>query len=307
MAQLSTKRSLDGSRVVLFASAGALGMFALVFGAASCGSDTEADSSSGGSTGGSGAASSGGAGGGAGAAGGAGTAGGATGGSGTGLAGNGGSGVCGACLADEVCDPTLGCVDCTADAGCPDPQNSVCVVGKCEACGTAADCNNNQVCHPTQNECGDACAGNGDCDQGNADICDLPGGLCVECLDAGDCQNEPFCDPVGNCVDCLADADCGAAAPYCDGGGSCEQCLFDNQCGAGDICVDQECEPSCSSDDDCGDKLCDMGTGICVECLGNGDCPDNQDPICADNQKCEECNVDGDCNGEACIDFQCGG
>jgi hypothetical protein len=131
------------------------------------------------------------------------------------------------------------------------------------------------------------------------------------------------CNPMGVCVGCLVDAQCGAplscSKPVCSGG----QCGVTNE-PAGTACV----LPSSR------DGVCN-GAGACVECVDATDCPTA--PLCRlatcvastcgeldllDGTKCDagfasdgqcldgvcvECVVDGDCSGtDECCSNSCG-
>lgn len=233
--------------------------------------------------------------------------------------GNGGSG---AGLSDEdcqeagqtcndVCDPTLGCVDCLTDADCGGGE-PVCVAGECVECGENADCPMGESCFPEEGTCEDPCTGPGDC-EGDAPICDTVTGACVGCQNDADCGGEePLCSPTTKqCGECNTNADCGAGAPYCDEG-DCEQCLVDGHCGAGDLCIDDECRPGCTVDTDCTNATeprCDTQRSTCVECLGPSDCG-GETPVCSPGGECVVCNGPMDCAAptpfcderEACVE-----
>ena len=83
-----------------------------------------------------------------------------------------------------------------------------------------------------------------------------------------DCGDQ-ICNPAdGECVDCLADADC--AQGFCSeaGGNTCVECLLDGQCAAGQVCDNGQCvaEPACTVDEDCAaGQVCTNG-----ECVAGG-------------------------------------
>src|SRR5690606_17857628 len=85
----------------------------------------------------------------------------------------------------------------------------------------------------------------------------------------------------------------------------------------------------CTSDDDCTDQVCDTNTGLCVDCLGDGDCDEGEtcdmttntctEQGCLGNEDCtgglvcvggtcEQCTMDSQCTmDEFCtIDGVCG-
>jgi hypothetical protein len=163
-----------------------------------------------------------------------------TGTAGTGGDGEGGAGLCPGC-ATEFCDPDQGCVDCIGNDGCTNSSTPVCIDGKCRECETSAQCPAmGEICYADY-ECGDACAGNNDC-QGQQD-CDLTTSGCVGCLTDGDCNmgSKPTCHPTRKkCVRCVVDSDCS--------GGRCRQhdnecvdCLVTTDCPPGEACVAQNC------------------------------------------------------------------
>jgi hypothetical protein len=59
--------------------------------------------------------------------------------------------------------------------------------------------------------------------------------------------------------------------------------------------------PSCETDANCdagsGRPYCDTDRNICVECLGDGNCADTDDPICLEG-RCVECVDDSTCGGD---------
>lgn len=224
-----------------------------------------------------------------------------TGGLGVGGNGQGGIGVgsCGACPGNQVCDATLGCVDCASNADCSSPGQPICVLGSCEECGAKADCGAAQTCQPTTHTCDQACTNNGNCDQGQANLCDTANGVCVECLTPADCANAPLCNTaLGICANCITDGDCGVAAPVCNvPQGQCVQCLVTPDCNAGFTCNGHECVPICTTNADCQDnQVCDVPSGNCVQCLGNSDCNSGDQPLCSAGHQCVECLGNSDCN-----------
>ncbi len=141
-----------------------------------------------------------------------------------------------------------------------------------------------------------------------------------------------MCDTALGCVECRTDDDCGAGQPFCVLG-SCHACATTNDCGAGQACFprDFECRPACSSNADCkednaplcnpetkacvgcitvqdcsGRPFCDLLTGRCAECQGDGDCGAAQPHCDVGSGECRTCIVDAHCpSGEKCSDHQC--
>lgn len=111
-----------------------------------------------------------------------------------------------------VCATALNlCVECNDNTECPDgtcelPSHRC--VPSCADGGTCPYgykyCNRMDVCIActTSNDCMSARTAN--------NLCDVPLGLCVECLDDGDCYAErPVCNHTrGRCVECLSNQGC---------------------------------------------------------------------------------------------------
>jgi len=229
----------------------------------------------------------------------------------TGTGAGGPGDVCGGCPSGSLCDADLGCRACIGNSDCKDLATSICVLGTCEQCGSTTDCGVNQVCSVIEHTCTFPCKTNADCAGGGAKTCDIARGICVECLTKNDCPNSPICNQkIGQCVDCTADADCGAAAHACDvPTGACVPCLVNPDCDAGFVCVSRSCVKTCSTSVDCGGTqppVCDVAAGHCVECVKRSDCK-APIPACGPGGVCVECMVDADCpdpNAPACADYQ---
>ena len=109
---------------------------------------------------------------------------------------------------------------------------------------------------------GAACGG---CSQargcGDAGVCELDAGVCVECFGDGDCHDplRPRCE-AARCVVCLPASDNCVKGLYCVVTDSGHACL-----------------PGCKSDADCaGDPAgasCNMRKHACTACAVDGDCP----------------------------------
>ncbi len=204
--------------------------------------------------------------------------------------------------ASAPCDGS-GC-PCADDHGCGaglrcEPKGRTCV-----ACVDDGDCHDGEVCAPGTHACVPGCSAEHGC--GDAGLCQLDQGACVECLSDGDCHapERPRCDPAqSRCVPCLPDHDnCGHA----------EFCAHDANTFA--------CAPGCKGDDDCavGDgglpdggappagPLCDKNMHQCVQCLVDGDCP--QDQVCHSGACVAGCNQQKPCGGaltccaQLCVD-----
>lgn len=153
------------------------------------------------------------------------------------------------CSDAETCvdGACVGAGECTSNTDCPVPAGSCsgdtlvqysasfgrCLSGSCsfDAVTTRTDCGRfDQVCSPgPPARCVETgCTSNADCPGGYCD-----GGLCVECLTAGDCSSSEFCLD-GTCTDCDCDPGeiCTASGACVPGGGGADDCTSDAQCQA---------------------------------------------------------------------------
>src|SRR5262249_15310187 len=121
----------------------------------------------------------------------------------------GGSALCGPngannCGAARQCDPTLGCVECTADTQCPASARR-CIAGACVECSSNADCGGaTPVCWPSTNTCHAACTSNAQCTMAGHGLttCNAAG-ACIGCTGPADCAGHGVCDPTSQvCVAC---------------------------------------------------------------------------------------------------------
>ncbi len=144
------------------------------------------------------------------------------------------------CIA-QTC--TAGCErdrDCPADTPACDPHAGD--HGTCFQCVTTAQCQGSQQC-ADDHHCHDACASNADCATG---VCDIPAGICVQCLDKAQCPLGNLCE-AKECVNgCEEDRDCPTSLPVCDPTagtyGTCYQCTVNADCGTQATCVDHVCQ-----------------------------------------------------------------
>ncbi len=223
----------------------------------------------------------------------------------------------------DTCDPASGCGFLPVAAG------TICSSGMCDGNGSCVQCLEDLHCDD-----GDACNGleacsaqvctNGpspNCDDSNectADTCDTGTGCANTPLASGAACTVGVCDGNGNCVECLADADC-------DDG---------NACNGLEICSSGQCSPGieldCDDADVCnGEETCDAVAGClngtAMNCDDSNECTaDSCDSIsgcvntqvnpgticstgvCDDNGICVNCIVDGDCNdGNVCTLDSC--
>jgi hypothetical protein len=116
---------------------------------------------------------------------------------------------------------------------------------------------------------------------GATPLCDAAGGKCVACIADADCSGAtPVCDgPTHVCRACAADNECGVAAPVCAAGGACQACAA----GKPGACAAAQ-------------KVCDVATATCVECVGFSDCSGVR-PICdGATHTCRACGTSADCD-----------
>jgi hypothetical protein len=142
---------------------------------------------------------------------------------------------------------------------------------------------------------GGGCTTNTECASG---VCDLVLKRCVECAADAGCAPGWTC-AFNRCVEpatCKTSADC--TNQVCDlGNGRCAQCLVSADCPPGYGCNSElRCvaAPACENSLTCeGSLVCDPVMKRCVECVGNGDCDQNQH---CDKNVCRRiCDSDNDC------------
>ncbi|HMJ51731.1 MAG TPA: hypothetical protein VK540_06625 [Polyangiaceae bacterium] len=245
---------------------------------------------------------------------------------GTGMAGSGGSGTadasgdrmgCGTAnpcstnpSSNNICDlPNSRCVDCMTDMDCAvEPTNPHCdtrpnTAGlpaySCEECIDNTHCPAGAMC--VNGDCESPC-GTTTCETN--EVCDAPNNRCVDCLGDTDCADETtdkHCDLTPNT----------AGLPS----GSCEECVDASHCVAGEICVNNNCEPTCTTDANCSadgggnNPYCHPTTKICAECATDAQCAGNTgSPYCTADGDCEECVTDAHCTNPMqpfCDDDEC--
>ncbi len=180
---------------------------------------------------------------------------------------------CGTSL--PVCSGAGVCVQCVGDGDCEAP-NPACVDHACVQCDrldTPYRCEEGvrQACNAEGSWEAAAC-------MAPQDVC-TGAGVCVECVDDGDCEGTTPACRSGVCVQCNP-----VDTPYRCEAGERQACNAEGSWEAA----------ACTAPQD----LC-TGAGQCVECLGPTDCADPI-PIC-DEGVCVECVEDGDCDdGETC-------
>jgi hypothetical protein len=203
------------------------------------------------------------------------------------------------------------CVDCVTDTDCAnEPQNPHCdtrpnmqgvIPYNCEGCLDNTHCATGYTCVNTN--CVAPCGTSMVMCQASQ-VCDAPNNRCVECLSNTDCADE------------MTDKQCdlrpnSAGLPT----GQCQECLEAAHCPAGEVCVDNNCEPTCMSDTDCSpdgggnNPYCHPTTRICGECATDMHCAgQTNQPYCSPSGNCEECLTDANCTNPMqpfCDDNEC--
>lgn len=157
----------------------------------------------------------------------------------------------------------------------------------------------------------------------------LPGSRA--CSTTNPCATPLACDPSGECVECISDAQCSGATPACDattrrcvacrGSLGCAApyvcspsapvcvipCLENTSCpGFIDGCRDNVCS-TCNENDDCATgRFCDVPHGRCVACLSDEQCS-GATPRCHQaTGLCGACVLNADCGaGGVCFQGAC--
>jgi Cys-rich repeat protein len=211
---------------------------------------------------------------------------------------------------NNICDaPNSRCVDCMTDADCAvEPPNVHCDTRPnaaglptyaCRECLDNSHCMGGATC--VSGECVTQC-GTAMCETN--EVCDMPNNRCVDCLSDTDCADETTdkrCDLRPNM----------AGLPT----GSCEECLESGHCPTGELCVDDNCQPSCTTDANCSadgggnSPYCHPTVRICTECATDMHCATNtNNPHCTPTGDCEECLSDANCTNPMqpfCDDNEC--
>ena len=235
-----------------------------------------------------------------------------------------------ACEGDTACTGVAGATPACAVSGicaiCSATNHTACTgatpvcdvpVNTCVGCVTNADCAGPKpICNKSTNTCR-ACTGNADCGAPTSQCDQTVGsanlGQCVVCVADANCPPvSPRCNTaVNTCAQCLSGADCGGNTPLCKGG-LCKPCASDADCTGTPLTP--ACEVSgacgqCSSTNGTkckgGTAVCDFPTGTCVSCEFNTDCA-GATPTCnTTTHTCRACLNNADCTGSpagpACV------
>ncbi len=212
------------------------------------------------------------------------------------------------------------CVSCFENNECDLGQN--CYVYTCQEDGSCLselrDCGEGQMCNFDTGICETInCQTDADCSDGNActfESCNLDLNLCEN-------TGEKICDDQDLCTNVSCNIQTGICEfeQFCDGllcqEGVCQECFSDSECQQDDPCMIYSCQNGdCyAQPKNCGEgKLCEAGTGNCVEIACQTDEQCN-----TDNSVCtlEECNTELnscqsagilDCSGsDPCTIYSC--
>ncbi len=143
---------------------------------------------------------------------------------------------CGQCSSNE---------DCSGQA----PHCAAWLGNTCVECTGTEHCERGFRCDKSTGRCAEECLASSDCSALDDFVCDVPQGICAECLVDLDCMedgNPETTRCVGRrCFACYSNDDCvGSGRPYCLGF-HCAECV-----------LDQHCPP---------DARCHLGRGRCEQ------------------------------------------
>lgn len=133
------------------------------------------------------------------------------------------------------------------------------------------------------------CDVDGDCDNGYCE----EGKCFIECEHNKDCGTDGtdgYCQK-GLCVECLDNGNCGEyvcnKATF-----TCEPCQNSDQCAAGESCLNGACGHFCSDNSDCSTvtPVCDPSTGVCAACHDDGECGEAGYGHCTADGRCAVCD-----------------
>ncbi len=220
------------------------------------------------------------------------------------------------CPGTPVCTSSGACGGCTANdaADCTSPTSPICNLSAspsvCRGCASNAECmtelsrpyciNNERcsVCNPADDSGCTAGSATPDCRLNANGVYQ-----CQGCMN-GTCGTGQVCNlSSGRCVQCRNDNDCdtNSATPWCDtASGTCRGCNFvPNSLGGGTTwCALATILQSPAR------PVCNAGSGRCVRCNANGDCPNNQ--RCYTPEGMPQNNICGACRPNVAADCPAG-
>jgi Cys-rich repeat protein len=209
-------------------------------------------------------------------------------------------------------------VPCTSDGDCSTPNPHCDTAGAvCVQCLADANCPNGETCNTTTHRCVE-CQTSGDCPN-SSPYCD-PDGRCVDCLTNENCapQNPQPGGPTLVCSQqshtcipgCTESSQCQTQfgqARVCDTTtNQCVQCVTANDCNGGVdagrpfVCTLQHtCTLGCNTTADCAQnqtrRTCDTATHLCVQCSTSADCGQNNPYCFTGTGTCVACLTDANC------------
>lgn len=200
-------------------------------------------------------------------------------------------------VACNLATPEGECVDhgdCAGDDRC---VHGICVVNTAGACD-GIDCSDEQVCY--RGVCYDACDAQTDC--ASEERCGRNACVPLDCQGV-DCPGDEICYRGVCYLPCETDDECNETDAECLEGAcvapSCDDGLqsggqTDVDCG-GDNCQACELGRNCVEVTDCVSERCHPELDVCVECIEEGDCENEE--ICTDGHCVAESSAV--CNGES--------
>lgn len=230
----------------------------------------------------------------------------------------------GSCAERQTTNPTNDA--CTQTQDCSIGEHCKLVSGTCVKCLNDDHCEIGFVC-TSAGTCGtesESCTSDNDCAGLKCD----DAGLCVQCINSGDCPNSQSCRNQqcvvqgGGGATCSSAADCASTGKICDSSASvCRDCTADTECGTGKRCSAGTCTiiptggEECLFRSDCNGLACSLD-GICQPCVNDFMCLDLTDLFTGTTTICNtssgqcvapECTYAEDCSaGQACFAGRCG-
>jgi len=215
---------------------------------------------------------------------------------------------------DTTCD--AGCPPCSTDEDCDDDDVCTadsCREGTCEYVPQEGSCNDGLFCTQTDRCIKGRCEGSGTPCPGQR--CHEARDTCVACLVNADCDDGLFCNGAERCTGmgtCIPGPEPCFAGPICDEElDRCLECDSNADCSDGDVCTTDSCvEGLCvhgpaPNGIACNDRLFCTVIDACADgaCIGTGDrCPGR---AChEDRDVCVECLVDADCDDDNVCTFE---
>lgn len=121
------------------------------------------------------------------------------------------------------------------------------------------------------------------------------------CSEAQPCARPLVCDALGECVECISDAQCSGALPACDPATKrCVACRGTVGCSSPQVCSASApvCVQTCQegSPSACPGFLGGCHSGVCAQCTDDDDCGTGRHCETAIG-RCVNCTVDAHCGG----------